>query len=52
MERLEQRHARHTPTDATDDRQPWMVYENINQAFMMLGQCFLVSARKHDLMYR
>ena len=41
-----------TPTDATDDRQPWMVHENINEAFMMPGQFFLVSARKHDLMYQ
>ncbi len=30
MEPLEQRHARHTPTDATDDRHRWMVHENIN----------------------
>jgi hypothetical protein len=32
----------------TDDRHPWMVHENISEAFMMLGAFFLVSTRKHD----
>jgi hypothetical protein len=45
MEPLEQRHARHTPTD---DRHPWMVHENKNEAFMMLGPFFQVSTSKYD----
>jgi hypothetical protein len=29
-------------TDATDDRHPSMIHENINEAFLMLGPFYLV----------
>jgi hypothetical protein len=43
-----QRPRRSRERDRDDDRHPWMIHENINEAFMMLGPFLLVSTREHD----